>query len=236
MNESILSKRLKTIAGFLPNQANFVDIGSDHAYLPCFVCTKDKGATAIAGEINEGPYLSAKKNVADFHLTDQIQVIKGDGLEVINDQDIDQVVIAGMGGTLIRSILMRGQERIRNVKRIIAQPNVDAHAVREWFYENGYCLVAEEIIKEDGHIYEILVADKGDATIPYEGMRLESSLLFGPYLLKEKNAVFQEKWYGEREKLERVIKQMHQAKDVNFEKIQLFQHEIEMIEEVLTYD
>lgn len=236
MNERILSKRLRQIANYLPEKANFADIGSDHAYLPCFVCSQDKNATAIAGEINEGPYRSAERNVAALHLTDQVKVIKGDGLAVLHNQDVDQVVIAGMGGTLIRTILMQGKDKLTNVQRIIAQPNVDAYAVRDWFYNNNYHLIAEEIIKEDGHIYEILIADK-EVTAPiYDEKQLMASLLFGPYLLKENSAVFQEKWASEKSKLERVVKQMHQAKEIDYEKIKQFQYEIEMIEEVLGHD
>ncbi|CQR46869.1 tRNA (adenine(22)-N(1))-methyltransferase [Paraliobacillus sp. PM-2] len=236
MNDKVLSKRLQLVANFLPNQANFVDVGSDHAYLPCYVCSKDKDAIAIAGEINEGPYLSAKKHVADCHLSDRIQVIKGDGLEVISNHNVDQIVIAGMGGTLIRSILTKGQDQLADIQRIIVQPNVDATDVREWFYQNNYGLVAEEIIKEDGHIYEILVADRGNATSVYDGKCQESLLLFGPYLIREKNAVFIEKWESEKRKLERIIKQMNQAKEVNHQKIEMFQTRIQMIEEVLTHD
>ncbi|WP_079708478.1 tRNA (adenine(22)-N(1))-methyltransferase [Paraliobacillus ryukyuensis] len=236
MNDKTLSKRLQLVAHYLPQHANFVDVGSDHAYLPSYVCSQDLQARAIAGEINEGPYLSAKQHVAAFGLTDQIEVIQGDGLSVIEGRLVDQVVIAGMGGTLIRSILQQGATKLFHVSRIIAQPNVDAPEVRQWFYQNNYQLVAEEIIKEDGHIYEILVADKGDPTTPYDKNQLERQLFFGPYLLQEKTAIFIEKWKAEKNKRERIVTQMHQAKVINYEKINMFLNEIKIIEEVLVRD
>src|SRR5690625_254647 len=98
-----LSKRLTTIATFLPSGAYFADIGSDHAYLPCYVCIHDKEARAIAGEVNEGPYNSACETVKAYELNNQIEVRLGDGLHVIDNEQIKQVVIAGMGGSLIRS-------------------------------------------------------------------------------------------------------------------------------------
>lgn len=239
MNQKTLSKRLKLIASYLPDQANFADIGSDHAYLPCYICLYDRHARAIAGELNKGPFLRATQHVADCKLSNQIEVIQGNGLHVLHDHQVDQVVIAGMGGTLIRSILEEGIAYLTDVKRIIVQPNVEAPTVRKWFHENNYVLVAEEIIKEDGHIYEILVADKGRDTNEYDETNTnntEIDLLFGPYLLKEKNQAFKEKWISEKAKKERIVNQMKQAKVINHSKIADYQWEITLIKEVLASD
>src|SRR5699024_6975282 len=102
------SNRLKTIASFLSTGTFFADIGTDHAYLPCYVCLNDKQARAIAGEVNEGPYQSACETVRSHHLTEQIEVRKGDGLHVLKQDPVDELVIAGMGGALITNILNNG--------------------------------------------------------------------------------------------------------------------------------
>lgn len=231
MNEKVLSKRLHTVAKYIPKKAYFADIGSDHAYLPCYVCSIDPTAYAIAGEINEGPFQSAKDHVGAHNLTDQIEVVKGNGLEVIGNYPVRQIVIAGMGGGLIRSILDTGKDKLAKIERIIAQPNVDAHYVREWLSLHSFQLVSEQIIKEDGHIYEILIADKGDGLMGYQD--LEKELLFGPHLLREKNDAFIEKWTSEKNKRLRVMEQMKQARNINSEKIASFKQEVKEIEEVL---
>lgn len=210
----------------------FADIGSDHAYLPCYVCTHDENARAIAGEVNEGPFQAAVNQVAKYALQDRIEVRKGDGLAVLKQEEVNQLTIAGMGGKLIRNILENGKEKLTTVNRIIAQPNVDAKVLREWFIANEYRLVDEMILEEDGHIYEILVADKGEPLGVYSNNK-EQEILFGPYLMKEKNAAFINKWTSEREKLVRVINQMKNATEPNEDKMEQFRIQVKWMEEVL---
>ncbi|WP_173916119.1 class I SAM-dependent methyltransferase [Halobacillus sp. Marseille-Q1614] len=233
MNGKQLSQRLKKVADFLKDPIFFADIGSDHAYLPCYVCLSNSSAKAIAGELNEGPFLSAQEEVKENQLENAIEVKKGNGLEVI-DERVNQVVIAGMGGPLIRDILEEGRHKLENVTRIIAQPNIDARSVRKWFYQNGYQLAAEEILEENGHIYEILVANKEDSKSPYGKDNFEKELWLGPYLMREKNSAFLEKWEEERSKKIRVIEQMKRAKNADQEKARFFEQQIKWIEEELS--
>ncbi|MCT2537585.1 tRNA (adenine(22)-N(1))-methyltransferase TrmK [Aquibacillus koreensis] len=233
MNEKTLSKRLQLVASFLPKEARFADIGSDHAYLPCFVCLQDEHATAIAGELNEGPYQSAKKTVGDLQIDDRIEVRKGNGLSVIKPGEVEQVVIAGMGGSLISTILEEGKDKLLSVKRIITQPNVDADAIRKWFDQNDFQLTDEKIIEEDGHIYEILVGDRNSEYVAYTMENKRRELLFGPILLREKSTAFKQKWKIELDRKKHALKQMENAKTPNIERMNMFQEEIKEIEEVL---
>ncbi|MGJ9456988.1 tRNA (adenine(22)-N(1))-methyltransferase [Oceanobacillus sp. CF4.6] len=234
MNNNLkLSNRLLTAASFLPNGAYFADIGSDHAYLPCYVCLSDPTAKAIAGEINEGPFDSAKATIRTYNLNEQVDVRLGDGLEVLQQEEVSQIIIAGMGGSLIKTILEKGKSKLSRVERIIAQPNVDARNVRRWFYENDYILTHEAILDENDHIYEVLVADKVSDSNPYSKEFMEKELLFGPLLLRNKSAVFKEKWTLEHQKLTKVIAQMRNASTPDSSRIKLFEREIAWMEEVL---
>lgn len=231
MTEEIkLSNRLFQVASYLPVGATFADIGSDHAYLPCYVCTKDKTARAIAGEVNEGPYNSALETVTKYELMDVIDVRLGDGLAVLQQDEVKQVVIAGMGGSLIRSILDKGKEKLLQTGLIIAQPNVDEHNVRSWFMDNRYEITNEVILEENGHIYEIIVGSKVQEYVKLT----EQELLFGPILLENRDYIFYKKWHSERDKLARVINQMRNAKVQNHTKIASFTKQLEWIEEVLS--
>lgn len=233
-NQIVLSDRLENIKEFIIAGASFADIGSDHAYLPIAVCLLDSRAHAIAGEVNEGPYRAAINHVEKYELSDRIKVVKADGLKAIESVVVDQVVIAGMGGGLIRSILDRDKSLLAPVKRLILQPNLNSHLIREWLIDTDYELVFERILKEDGHIYEILVADK--VTSIERKTYSAKELLFGPYLLKDKNAIFKDKWEIERQNIERILEQVKKAKQTESAKINQFKMKLKWIEEVLKDD
>ncbi|GAA0602280.1 tRNA (adenine(22)-N(1))-methyltransferase TrmK [Virgibacillus siamensis] len=228
-----LSKRLKLVASYIEEGVVFADIGSDHAYLPCYVCQRGTEVFAIAGEVSQGPYNSAAASVNHHNLSSQIEVRLGDGLEVLNENEVDQLVIAGMGGTLITSILKNGREKLGRTNRIITQPNVDERSVRKWFWMNNYHITHESIMEENGHIYEVIVADKGRDTEHVTDENLEKRLLFGPLFLKTKPTLFRQKWERQKEKRLRVISQLKKAKVQDQIKLEKIGTEIKWIEEVL---
>ncbi|WP_338451590.1 tRNA (adenine(22)-N(1))-methyltransferase TrmK [Niallia oryzisoli] len=237
MNSEKLSYRLETVTKYIPQDHRLADIGSDHAYLPCYAVQKGIVPWAVAGEVVEGPYQSAKRQVDEEGLTDKISVRKGDGLEVIEQEEVDCVTIAGMGGALIASILEKGKEKLAHVKRLILQPNISAITIRTWLLENGWGLIAEEIIEEDGKIYEILVAEQGNEKMTYQN-HLEKGLLFGPFLLREHNPVFRKKWTAEKKNWLTIVSKLEQASDTaeNREKKAELIRKIELAEEVLEHE
>lgn len=211
MNTDKLSVRLETVANYVPKGSRLADIGSDHAYLPCYLAKNESITFAVAGEVVQGPYLSAKKNVLSQGLEDRISVRMGDGLEVVQPDEVDCITIAGMGGTLIVSILENGKEKLTSVSRLILQPNINAMSIRNWFIENGWELIAEEVLEEDGKIYEVLVAEKGNPDKPYQSVKMESGLLFGPFLLQRKEPAFMKKWNLEKANWQRIYSQLESA-------------------------
>ncbi|MEH7461295.1 tRNA (adenine(22)-N(1))-methyltransferase TrmK [Bacillus thuringiensis] len=234
MNEVKLSKRLEEVVLEIPAGSTVADIGSDHAYLPCYTILHHIAVQAVAGEVVEGPFRSAQATVAECGLQDKVSVRKGNGLEVIAPGEVDVITIAGMGGALIRDILENGKEKLKGVTRLILQPNIAAHHIREWFIENGWELIKEKIVKEDGKIYEILVGEQGDVLAPYNEKK-EEALFMGPFLMKEKNEVFVEKWESERKNFENICKQLERATETEETKEKRAEvlEKIRMIEEVL---
>ncbi len=229
MTELTISKRLKKIANYLPSDAYFADIGSDHAYLPVYVCKQNETARAIAGELNVGPYQSAVEQVRKWNLADRIEVRLGDGLSILSPAEIEQIVIAGMGGSLITTILDNGKDKLQRVSRIIAQPNINARNVRKWFYQNGYYLVDECIMEEDGYHYEIVIAEKTERELHLS----EKEYYLGPLILKNKNQPFYTKWSQVLHKKQNILEQMKQANEPNGKKITQFEKEIQWLKEEL---
>ena len=225
-----LSERLQAVASFVKHSAIVADIGSDHAYLPTYLVQQGVVQKAIAGEVVEGPFESALKNVKRQGLADAITVRLASGLAAIEDADgVDTVTIAGMGGALIASILNEGKARLENVQQIIAQPNIHAQAVREWAVANEWMIINEQILKEDGKIYEIIVLEKGQSS--YD----ELALLLGPFLLEEKNDVFYEKWTSEIMQWSEVLRSIEHATENQSikEKKKQLTRQIDLVREVL---
>ena len=225
MENYTISERLKRVASYVPEGARLVDVGSDHAYLPIYLTKLNRLTAAVAGEVVEGPYQSALNNVAKEGLNDQIQVRLANGLAAVTAADqIDTVVIAGMGGRLIADILGAGLDQVPQVNRLILQPNNREDDLRAYLLAQGFDLVAEEILEEAGKTYEILVAQAGDPKWD------EKDLRFGPILRTVQDPVFRKKWSGERDKLSYALSQVPADNDAARERLE---KRIAEIEEVL---
>ncbi|TFE01128.1 tRNA (adenine(22)-N(1))-methyltransferase [Jeotgalibacillus salarius] len=207
MNSNQLSQRLKAVADYVEPGETVADIGSDHAYLPCYLVKANKVSQAIAGEVVEGPYQSAVNQVKEDKLTRHIDVRKGNGLTVIQPGEVTTVTIAGMGGPLISEILEKGKDRLEGVQKLILQPNISAISIRQWLQDNGWQITNEKILEEDRKIYEVILAER--TTEIQKLSQLE--LLLGPVLLKEKSDVFKQKWEHELVQLLKIMKQMEMA-------------------------
>ncbi|MGO2083152.1 tRNA (adenine(22)-N(1))-methyltransferase [Vagococcus sp.] len=233
MDYQHLSRRLALVAKEVHEGAIVADIGSDHAYLPAYLITHQSIKHAIAGEVVEGPFNSAKTLVEDLGLTDKIDVRLGDGLDVINpEDDVTTITICGMGGGLIRDILARGlaNKKVTGQERLVLQPNVGEELLRRFLNEQGYRIIKELILEENKKFYEIIVAEKVSDKLQLS----KDDLMFGPFLRQEKTESFIKKWRHELEQRYYVVKQLQQSSQDQTEKIKQYQAEINKIEEVLT--
>ncbi len=234
MNVDKLSKRLTRVTSYVPKGSVLADIGSDHAYLPCYAVKEGIVQKAIAGEVVEGPFQSALSQVRESKLEDSISVRKGNGLEVISHGEVTSITICGMGGSLITSILENGKSKLSGRETLILQPNIGAQFIRKWLIAEGWELKAEEILEEDEKIYEILVAEKGEPLKPYRELSFEAAELMGPFLLKEKNPIFMKKWTMELKHWNKILKQIESSENERTqEKKEEIQKSIELVEEAL---
>ena len=221
----MISKRLELVASFVPQGAILLDVGSDHAYLPIELVEIDQIKSAIAGEVGEGPYQSAVKNVEAHGLKEKIQVRLANGLAAFEETDqVSVITIAGTGGRLIARILEEGLDKLANVERLILQPNNREDDLRIWLQENGFQIVAENILEEAGKFYEILVVEAGQMKLSASDVR------FGPILSKEVSPVFIKKWQKEATKLEFALSQIPEK---NLKERQVLVDKIQAIKEVL---
>ena len=232
MDAQHLSKRLAQVAAFIPTGARMADIGSDHAYLPAALTLQGKISFAVAGEVVAGPYENMEKEIKKNGLVNQIIPRLADGLAAIKPQDkVDTVVIAGMGGALIADILERGKEHLKGVKRLVLQPNVGEYRLRSWLLANHYQIMAEQLVEEDDHIYEIIVAEPSPVPFSYSYYEL----MFGPFLLEKKGPIFTSKWQDYVKRQEGVLTQMANAKQPPIDRINQLKDWIALVKEALKW-
>lgn len=210
------SRRLRQIAEFVRQAAPMADIGTDHALLPCFLVRHNIVPHAVAVEVNRGPYEAAKRFVEQNGLADRIDVRLQNGLNGLRLGEVDTIVIAGMGGRLIERILTERQDIVAATKRLVLQPNIAAHKLRQWMLDNGWQLIKEQIVYEQHHFYDILVAELGSAEAPYkctEGKFTRDRMIeIGPLLWQMKHPLLRAKLEGYVNKWEQILQQLSSSK------------------------
>lgn len=158
----MISKRLQYIVDFVTYFETIADIGCDHGYVCIELIKNNKVKKAIASDIS---YPSLKKTI-DFvkvnNIDDRIETRVGDGLDVLNKDEVDAVIVAGMGGVLISDILKKNYNLKFKEKNplLILQPVQQAKDLRYYLYENKFEIVDEDIVFDMGKYYNIIVAKK----------------------------------------------------------------------------
>lgn len=167
-----LSKRLLAIAEMVDCNILF-DVGTDHAYLPCYLLDTNRIKKAYAGDMRILPLEKAKESIKSFNLEDKVIPVLSDGLDKCQD-DVDGVTIAGMGSETIVEILKK--KDLIHFKQIIVQANRRSDLLRQFISEREYLITDEKVIRDHGHYYEII------AFSPLvKGKRLnKEEIIFGP--------------------------------------------------------
>ena len=138
----IISKRLRAISDFIPDNSFVLDIGCDHALLDIYVTTTKKNVKAIASDINEKPLKQAQENIKKYSAK-KVTLSLGDGLSSYK-AGVDTVVLSGLGSTTIVSILKNDKEVLKNINRIIVSSNNDYYFLRKSICELGFYIKEEK--------------------------------------------------------------------------------------------
>ena len=151
-----LTDRLLKIASLVTKGKRIADIGTDHGYIPVYLLNKNIVPFAILADVNKGPLENARKEVRHNNLLDKTDLRLGSGIEVLKKDEVDEVIIAGMGGILISELLEANKEVAHSVDKLILQPMQAQEELRKYLLSNGYEILNEVLVKEDFRIYEIL--------------------------------------------------------------------------------
>ncbi len=182
-----LDERLKKCASLVQESARLVDVGTDHAYLPVWLLKSEKISFAIASDINEKP-LENGRLTAEKYEVNNIEFRLGSGLETITAEDnISDVVIAGMGGEVISAIIDESPLTRNKSLNLILQPMTKSEQLISFLYENGFEIKEQSCVISKGKIYTVMAVRysgdtiKTDDAFPYLGkldIKDETNLIF----------------------------------------------------------
>lgn len=204
-----LSKRLRAVASFVTAGYRLADIGTDHAYIPIELVRTGHIPQAIAMDVNQGPLERAEENIREHGLSAQIRTRLSDGFSALEPGEADSAVIAGMGGGLTIRILREGERVVSALRECVLQPQSEIEKVRAFLLEEGFLFISEDMVEEDGKYYpmmkiacpgrkeSLIMGEDPAAEERRENDWDETELLYGRYLLRDRNPVLRQ--YLERE-------------------------------------
>ena len=227
VNKYMLTPRLKCIIEYVKCKT-VADIGTDHAYIPIELVENGKVEYAIAADVREGPLKIASSNIEKHGLTDKIEVRLGDGLSVLTPGEADIIIIAGMGGILIKDIIEANTE-IAKSSVLVLQPMNSQYELRKWLISNGFTVLSEDIECEEHHVYNIMVVvngaqDKFERDIDYH---------IPPMLYKNKNfrALFEKK----KREFTKIINGLEKAENADNNKLEYYRRSYKELKELEKY-
>lgn len=178
------------------------DIGCDHALLAAAAVKTGRAEKVYACDIAEGPLERARATIEKEGVTDSVIPLLSDGLAALPEV-CDQIIIAGMGGETILSILEAGSSRMDEETRLLLSPHTKAPVLRNWLQDHGWKICLEQFVKDRGRYYPVIEACRcSQETDSRERLKPEE-LLFGSHPVHDE--IWQLYLAHEKEKLCRLM-------------------------------
>lgn len=194
-----LDDRIASIISNIDKCEVIADIGCDHGKVAVYLAKNGYAKKVIASDISEKSVEKAKELAIASNLIDIIDIRVGNGTSVINDNECDTIIIAGMGGITIKEILSNDK---RLFKRMVLSPQSDVRLVREYLKDNFLLPIKDYKIKCKSKYYDILVVENGNYN------PLECELEYGSGLGNDFDSFYE----YERDRLEFIINHADIAK------------------------
>ena len=191
-----ISKRLLCCASMVQSGSRVADIGTDHGYLGIYLLQSGAARHVIACDLRKDPLENARRNAKLFGVDGEMELRLSDGLEKILPDEVDTVVMAGMGGDLIQKILSQCPWRKREGLQFILQPQSAGNVLRHWLCEDGFEIRREEPVQDGHFLYTVMDIRQGEPAPLTPGTEYASpallaskSPLVGTYLARVENAL-----------------------------------------------
>lgn len=177
-----ISKRLMAIAEKVDKCQTVLDIGTDHGYIPIYLIKNNMCNKVIASDINKGPLKKAEENIK-LNNIDGIELRLGSGFNVVKQGEADTAVLAGMGGHLIKDLILEREDIFKKLQYAVLQPVQNPYVLRKFIINRGYTILDEDLVFDENIFYEIIKVRYN------ENKREEAKIYYeiGRKLLEDKN-------------------------------------------------
>ncbi len=223
--------RLETIVSLIDKCNIIADVGTDHGYVAEMALKAELCKVVIASDINQGPLNSAIKHLTSIGLNHLTDFRLGSGISVLSENEADCVIIAGMGGELIATILEDSKDIAKSINSFVLQPMTNISALRKYLFENDYTIKKEVIIKELHRYYFILKIEHGKDEVADE-----IYFDYSKYLYKNRDMLFMEYLEYSLEKELLILENLKNSdSDINRHKSVLLNEKIMKMKLMLDY-
>ena len=189
-----LSARMKALADMVSKGRIVCDVGCDHGFVSIYLVQQNIAPKVYAMDVRSGPLERAKEHISQYCLEDYIETRLSDGLKNIQVREADCMLCAGMGGPLMIKILTEGSGKAHAMKELILQPQSELAHFRKFLREEGYRIVEENMIFEEGKYYPMMkavpVLQENPENVDADEQEVWDT--YGELLLKQKNVVLQQ--------------------------------------------
>jgi len=156
-----LSKRLQIIVSLIEKSASVADIGTDHGYIPIYLAQAGYAHKIIASDISTSSLEAARRSAAGAKVTEAIKFIVAPGLDGVTPAEVDTIVIAGLGGETIVSILKKAPWAKRRGTKLILQPQSKIDILFRFLYDNEYEIKQIKSFLEKEKYYTVILTEGG---------------------------------------------------------------------------
>jgi len=186
---NMISNRLKSLVKYVNKEDNIIDIGCDHALLDIYLIKNNILDKILISDISKKALEQGKENIKKYNLEEYIEARCGNGLEVINNNDIiDTIIISGMGTNTILNIF--NNNYLKNINKLIIQSNKDYSLLRKEVIKLGFKISNEEVIIDNDKLYINIIFERGkenynDIEIKYGTSNMINKEIYYNYLINK---------------------------------------------------
>lgn len=189
-----ISARMKALTNLVTPGRVVCDIGCDHGFVSIYLVQKGIADKVFAMDVRSGPLSRAQAHIAEYGLEESIKTRLSDGLQKLEKGEADCMICAGMGGPLMIKILQEGREKALTMRELILQPQSEIAEFREYLRTNGYHIIKEDMVFEEGKYYSMMKVVPEEFSEGSTGNFTEWQIFdsYGQYLLEHKHPILKQ--------------------------------------------